>query len=464
MLPVFDPWRSASIAADVLAATHASAQALAARRERRLGELLIVAARGSAFYRRVLKGRDPRSLSLQSLPIVRKAELMARFDDWVTDPELHLDGLRRFTADRTRIADAFLGRYVVWESSGSTGEPGIFVQDTAAMAVYDALESLRRPSVRPLQRLLDPWGLGEQSVFIGAIEGHFASTVSVERLRRLNPMLAPRLHGVSFLQPTAQLVAELDALAPTVLSTYPSMAALLAQEHLDGHLKAAPREVWTGGETLSVAMRAFIQQTFDCTLVNSYGASEFLTLACECHRGGMHLNSDWVILEPVDERGRAVPCGETGATTLLTNLANHVQPLIRYDLGDQVRLLAMPCACGSRLPVIEVKGREDDTLRLGQWPETAVTVLALALSTVLEDEAGLFDFQLVQHGPCELLLRSGLHGEDADSTLQRARSVLMAFLARQGAPDVQIHCRCGEPGLRGRSGKVKRVVASPPPG
>jgi hypothetical protein len=41
-----------------------------------------------------------------------------------------------FTADPSRIADPYLGRYVVWESSGSSGEPGIFVQDAAAMAAF----------------------------------------------------------------------------------------------------------------------------------------------------------------------------------------------------------------------------------------------------------------------------------------------------------------------------------------
>jgi phenylacetate-coenzyme A ligase PaaK-like adenylate-forming protein len=205
-------------------------------------------------------------------------------------------------------------------------------------------------------------------------------------------------------------------------------------------------------------MRRFVQQAFGCTVSNSYGASEFLALGFECEHGSLHLNSDWAILEPVDAQGAAVPDGTPGVTTLLTNLANHVQPLIRYDLGDRVTLHAAPCACGRRLPVIEVQGRSDDTLRLGVPPHA---VLPLALSTVLEDEAGLFDFQLVQQGPCELQLNTALSGSDAERTLRRARVALAAFLAQQGVPRVQIRCRCGEPGLRGRSGKVQRVVAMP---
>jgi phenylacetate-CoA ligase len=70
------------------------------------------------------------------------------------------------------------------------------------MAVYDALQAWRRPSPRPLSRWLDPWYLGERIAFVGATGGHFASTVSSQRLRRLNPALAASLHEVSFLQST----------------------------------------------------------------------------------------------------------------------------------------------------------------------------------------------------------------------------------------------------------------------
>lgn len=456
-----NPWLSGTVALDVALAPRAQADAMAARRNRRLGALLASAARDSPLYRRLLRGRDPARLRIEDLPVMRKAQLMQHFAEWVADPRLRLDALRRFVADRAHIGEPFLGRYVVWESSGSSGEPGIFVQDPDAMAVYDALEALRRPVLRPLQRLLDPWGLAERIAFVGAIDGHFASTVSIERLRRLNPLLSGRLHGVSFLQPVDAIARALDAIAPTVIATYPSAAVLLAEERAGGRLRSAPREIWTGGEDLSPAKRAFVKKAFGCPVINSYGASEFLSLASECAHGNLHLNSDWVILEPVDAQGRAVAPGQSGATTLLTNLANHVQPLIRYDLGDRVTLSGRSCACGSCLPVIEVQGRSEATLRLGRAASGPVSVLPLALSTVLEEGAGLFDFQLVQKGRCELLLRTGLRGAEAEHALRRARRVLGTFLESQGASGVSIHCRGAEAGHAGRSGKVARVIGLP---
>ncbi|MDM7943680.1 MAG: AMP-binding protein [Hydrogenophaga sp.] len=459
MQTTFDPWRSGVAAVAVSMSAGASPAFLQAQQERRLRELLRAAEQGSAHHRRVFKGFDLERVRLNELPVSHKAELMHDFASWVTDPALQLDELRRFIAQPANIARAFLGRYTVWESSGSTGEPAVFIQDASAMGVYDALEAFRRPVLRPLQSWLDPWGLGERLAFVGATGGHFASTVSVERLRQLQPGLSHRLRGLSFLQPMDALCGELDEFQPTSLATYPSAAVLLAEAQRAGRLHLRLREVWTGGESLSATARAFVGRTFGCPVSQSYGASEFLSLAFECRHGTLHLNSDWAILEPVDARGRAVPLGHPGTTTLLTNLANHVQPLIRYDLGDRVTLLPTPCACGSHLPAIEVWGRDDDTLVLTRGRgKGVVKVVPLAVSTVLE-EAGLFDFQLVQRTATELLLNTGLQGEAAQPALAAASAQLQAFLHQQGARGVHIRCSSDTPAICGRSGKIQRVIA-----
>jgi phenylacetate-CoA ligase len=458
MLPPFDPWLASSVAADVWAASRGTREALASRQAHRLRNLLEAAAKGSRLYRQSLAGTDPGRTPLQALPVAHKSELMRHFGDWVTDTSLDLDNMRRFLADPSRIGEPYHGRYMLWESSGSSGEPGVFVEDAAAMAVYDALEAVRRPPVPRGRGMFDPWLVGERIAFVGATTGHFASVVSVERLRRLNPSLARRVHSISFLQPVDRLADEVQAWRPSVLATYPSAARLLAQEQQAGRLALDLRQVWTGGETLTPAMRRHIEEGFGCGVLNSYGSSEFLAMASECAHGHLHLNSDWFVLEPVDERGRPVPPGEPSATTLLTNLANRVQPVIRYDLGDRITLSPERCPCGSWLPVVDVRGRRDDTLRLAGQRRRTVPVLPLAISTVLEDDAGLFDFQLRQQGPSELLLCTGQRGASVVRQLRHARGVLAAFLADQGAAPVQIHCRSGQPGQRGRTGKIPRIV------
>lgn len=458
--PVFDALRLSATSMDVQAVRHLGAAGIQARQDSRLRALLRSARERSALYRELLPADAPSELA--RLPVVERTQLMQRFDDWVTDPEIRRPSLRAFLDDPQRIGSAYLGRYVAWESSGTSGEPGLFVQDARAMAVYDALEALRRHTLRPLQRMFDPLYLSERLVFVGATGGHFASVVSVERLRRLNPWMAVAFHSVSILQPTPAIVEQLNALAPTILVSYPTAVALLAEQARSGALTIRPAEIWTGGETLTEPVRRFVEHTFGCTVCNSYGASEFLSIGWECAAGHMHANTDWVILEPVDDKMRPVPPGEASHTTLLTNLANHVQPLIRYDLGDSLRIAKEPCACGSPLPVIEVEGRHDDPLTLRDTHGHHVTWLPLALSTLLEEEAGVYDFQLLQRDARSVAVRVGAPAapEAARLAIARCSKALHELAARDGLSGLRVVEEPGEPLEHGHSGKVKRVIAA----
>jgi phenylacetate-coenzyme A ligase PaaK-like adenylate-forming protein len=175
----------------------------------------------------------------------------------------------------------------------------------------------------------------------------------------------------------------------------------------------------------------------------------------------MHLNSDWVILESVDDRHRPVPMGEPGNSTLLTHLANRVQPLIRYELGDRITLHER-CDCGCALPRIEVEGRVDDSIVLDTARRRHIRLLPLALTTVLEDEAGLFDFQLIQQNGRSLLLKLSAQGHDVQRQGARARDALERYLQTQGLSGVSVELRFGSALFRERSGKSKRIVALAP--
>jgi phenylacetate-coenzyme A ligase PaaK-like adenylate-forming protein len=424
-------------------------------------QALLRAAQATAFYRPLLQGRDLDRLSLQELPVIAKSGLMQQFEQHLSDPRLNLAELQALCRDPSRIAECYLGRYTVWESSGSSGEPGIYVQDPAAMVVYDQLEATRRQSPRPWQRLWDPLYLSERFAFVGATGGHFASHVSVERLRRAQPWLTGSWRSFSILQALPELLSQLNAFAPSIIATYPTAALLLAQEFERGALRCRPQEIWTGGETLTAAMRNRIESAFGCALRNSYGASEFLPIAWECAQGHLHVNADWVILEPVDAQYRPTPLGQASHTTLLTNLANQVQPLIRFDIGDSTTMATERCACGSAFPVLQVQGRRDDMLNVPGQAGGQVALLPLALSTVLEDEAGLFDFQLQQLGPSSLRLALGANADHSRVARERCRQVLRGFVLAQGGSDPSISICSSRAFKLGRSGKHQRILAAP---
>ncbi|MFP5467067.1 MAG: phenylacetate--CoA ligase family protein [Gammaproteobacteria bacterium] len=459
MTTLFDAWQFGSATWEVASATMARPDVIAALQRQRLGALLASARERSPFYREHFKGMPSGPEALLDVGPVCRRELMERFEDWVCDPDLRLDPLRAFIAERKNIGEPYRGRYLVWESSGTSGSPGVFVQDARCMALYDALEAQRRHTASLAQRMLDPLCLGERFAFVGVTDGHFASYVTVERLRRLQPWMAASVQSFSILQSLDSLLAQLEAFSPSLLSTYPSVAAMLAQE-VDSHRLRLPalREVWTGGETLGNAARRRIEQQLGASVRNSYGASEFLPMGWECREGRMHLNSDWVLLEPVDDRQRPVPAGEPSASVWLTHLGNTVQPLIRYDLGDHLMFTGEACPCGCALPVIDVQGRRDDTLRVAGANGRSVALLPLALSTVLEETAGLFDFQVCQKDDRTLILRLPSTGEEGQQALARGRAALQAFAKLQGAVPVKVLGELGIDVPRGRSGKSCRIL------
>jgi phenylacetate-CoA ligase len=97
----------------------------------------------------------------------------------LTDRSVDLAAVSRFLADRTHIGEQFLGKYIVWKSSGTTGEPGIYVQDRSALAIYDALLAVQLSSAQLASQYA--WGLlarAGRAALVAVTGDHFASIAS----------------------------------------------------------------------------------------------------------------------------------------------------------------------------------------------------------------------------------------------------------------------------------------------
>ena len=460
--PFHNPAQSVAAAWDVWLSTLAGAQHVQQSAQRRLGELLAWARERSPFYHERYRGIRVREVPLENLPVLTKSELMAHFDAVVTDPDVSAGLVRDFVADPRRAGHPLLGRYAVWSSSGTTGEPGLFLHDGRALAVYEALHAVRFRRLTSPSQVVAAWLAADRYALV-SVTGHFAGCASVERLRLLYPWLAGQARIFSILEAQPALAQQLNEYQPTLLATYPTVASVLADAQRAGQLGIHPREIWTGGEQLTAAQSAHIADAFGCAVHDDYGASEFLAIGWSCDRGMVHVNADWALLEPVDERNRPLPPGVASYTTLLTNLANRVQPLIRYDLGDSITLIDGACECGSALPAIRVEGRCDDVVTLTDASGRSVKLLPLALTTVLEDAAGLFRFQLFQVGASVLILRIAPEASGSD-VARRSRRALDGFLRTQGLPNVRVEVETAPLQPHSATGKLRRVVAQPGPG
>jgi len=433
------------------------AAAVAAARAEHLAALLKFARAHSAHYRD--RWCDvPADAPLEAFPVVTKSELMADFDRWMTEASLTRAGVEAFLADRAHIGERFLGRYAVWKSSGTSGEPGIFVQDAAALSTYDAMIAVQLGAARLGARYASGvFGRGGKAALVAARDDHYASIVSWERQTRASPWLSNK--SFSVLDPLPQLVKGLNAYQPAFVASYPTMLMLLAEERAMGRLDIEPALLWSGGECMTSGTRADVENAFECPVVNEYGASEALSIAYGCSEGWLHVNADWIVLEPVDRDHRPTPPGKTSHTVLLTNLANRVQPLVRYDLGDSVTAKPKPCACGNPLPAIQVEGRRDDIVSMRATDGGTVRLLPLALTTVVEEAAGLHRFQILQTAADRLSLRlDPEEARDRDAAWSVASKALRTYLARQSLGNVAVTLErdlpaCADP----RSGKLRQV-------
>jgi putative adenylate-forming enzyme len=340
------------------------------------------------FYRRHHQGllESP----LQDLPVLTKAMVMEHFDDLVTDRAIHLDEVRQYM-ERADSSKLFLDRYRVTATSGSTGQPGIFLYSRGEGAIV-------ANSFSRFQRWGGITARSKAAVIASATPAHMTSQLPVV----IDGQAVPRIHLAST-DSLDTMVQRLNEWQPDALLSYASMAAVLANEQLQGRLHIAPRSLFCSGETLTNEMRQRIEEAWQHKIINVYGMTESGVLASECpQHQGFHLFEDFSIVEVVDEHYRPVPPGEVGAKVLLTVLFRRVQPLIRYEVSDPLCLSALVgCACGRPFASLEsiagrtpemlyfptVTGREDGLAPL-QF-QTIFDMLPISGWQIIQDTAGL---------------------------------------------------------------------------
>jgi phenylacetate-coenzyme A ligase PaaK-like adenylate-forming protein len=433
---------------------------VADRQANRLRDLVRFARARSRFYGERYRHLPAEGVRLDQLPPVTKPELMADLGAWVTDPAVTRTGVEAFLGDPSLVGQRYLGRYLAITTSGVTNVRAIVLHDLPAMACYRALTLFRGflPRLRGgawrhnLRR-----GNRVAAAVIGG--GHFGGAAIFEAARRDHRWPFDRIRVLSVARPLAELVRELNEYRPAQLVGYPSALLLLAGERQAGRLRIDPAVVATGGDWLGPETRERIRAAFGCPVRQNYGASEFPPLAWDCAHGALHVGADWAILEPVDRDYQPVLPGQPSASVLLTNLANHVQPFIRYDLGDTVTQGAAPCPCGSTLPTVSVHGRRDDIVVLQTPAGRSVSLLPNPLLRLAGETPGVQASQVVQHGPDRLGVRfEACRDGDESEIWARLAARLRAYLAAEGLAHVAVERLPGAPRPDPSSGKLRRVV------
>ena len=444
--------------------------AVRALQARRLRQLLLHANQHSPFYSRRFAGIDVTQCRLSDLPTLSKSDMMANFEDVLTDRQIRRSDLERFIAEPGNLGKLFLGRYGICHTSGSQGQPALIVQNANALMLTFAVQFARGTVVqsRWLPHVDRLWNPARMAV-ITQRPGFYPSGAAFGYLPAAAKPFFKVLH-LSVFDPIEENVARLNAFQPEFITGYSSSLEALGQEEIAGRLRLRQsgclKQITNISEPLPAASAQWLEAVFGVHVTDEYAMGECLALSSGCPRySGSHLNADLAILEVVDERNRPVPDGVAGSKVLLTNLYNRVQPFIRYEVDDVVTMSPTPCPCGSCLPHIKsVEGRSKDKLWIevgGRCRELPAYIFLVAMHYYLD----VAEHQVLQTGVNAFVLRAVPQAGKVLSA-DRLRELVVRSLQSEGlAHVVRVEVEIVPQIARGPSGKVARVrnLFGPPP-
>jgi phenylacetate-CoA ligase len=347
------------------------ADELRAVRDQKIRSLVAHAYCRVPYYKRLFDaaGIAPDAIAgygdLQRLPILTKRTILDH------EPEL--------------MASPWPGRVFQRKTSGSTGMTLHFKKEADALARNDAI----------MYRCYGWYGIG-----IGDRQARFWG-VPVDwrpRLREnLKDIVANRVRISAFdLSPStcAREYRRIRRFRPDYFYGYTSAIYAFATicRELDLPLDDLPlKAVICTAEMMYPHHRTALEQAFSCPVVDEYGSSENGVIAFQCRLGRMHMMSDHLAIEFVDETGRPVAPGQRGRI-VITDLWSYAMPLVRYDIGDVGTASEASCSCGITLPLMEiVEGRKEDFIRT----QSGTLVHAAYLCYTLKDDA-VREFKMYQ--------------------------------------------------------------------
>ena len=275
---------------------------------------------------------DPRTIHLGDigkLPITGKKTYLGRAIDEYTD-------------NSKRLSSHW------YKTSGSSGTPFTFLLSDQVLdqkyVDFGSLKFLWWRGIAPLR---------------------FAA-VKMVRIR-LRARQAPHSFFIAvedYLRSPRNVIAKICEFRPMIVATYPSilsdMARLVSSDTTI--LWKTPPFLLSLGETLLPSVRAQISNALTSEIYDHYGLEEVGAVGVECvAHDGLHINTESLFVEIVDDAGEPVPDGTVGRV-IVTDLFNYNMPFIRYDSEDSGRITLETCRCGLSSPRLWVTGRYSATL------------------------------------------------------------------------------------------------------
>ncbi len=252
-----------------------------------------------------------------------------------------------------------------------------------------------------------------------------------------------------------RMVKEINTFQPGILEANPSFLARLSRHIVAKRLAVRPPAlIVLTYEVPSALHYRQIGRAFDAPIASSYGSTEAGYVFMECEAGRLHqvtasCHVDFLPFGP--EHG-----GPEVGRILVTTFGNPWRSLVRFDIGDVVRLATEPCPCGRSegLTLASVEGR---TVSLTATPEGGAVTQG-ALDRALSAVAGLAEYQFVQTGRSAYRLQIVAEDADPGGVAAAAREALQALYT----PAATITAACVPAIAPDPPGKYRRARALQP--
>ena len=228
-------------------------------------------------------------------------------------------------------------------------------------------------------------------------------------------------------------------------SVYELCSVALAKGYIyEGNIKC----FFPTAETVLPHHRNVISKVLNCKIRDQYASSEGAPFILECEYGKKHLYPFSGIFEVVDDDLNPSSEGDI----LVTSFTTHGTPLIRYQIGDSIKLAnsSQQCECLSPYPIVDnIQGRNSDFL----YSIDEVKVNLGNISNSTKDISGIICFQITQNTLHEIEVKV-VRGELFD--LKQQSNFIKALRERLGS-SMKVNIRIVEDIPKEKSGKFRIV-------
>ncbi|MFA7097978.1 MAG: hypothetical protein WC383_16025 [Gammaproteobacteria bacterium] len=251
------------------------------------------------------------------------------------------------------VSQVPMGRVNRHFTSGSTGEP--FLVEMSKQAEYTAhmriFFTLLRHGYDPSKRMLILSRYESDSKF--EVERDIGL---LKTLQKSIGLFDRRI--VSIYQNQETIVRSIMRFKPYVMVSTPGVLSILINHLKTSRIRLEVPLLFLTSETITPVFLREIHEYLGSTVIDMYGCMECPSIGYEVNGSGkryVSTESCLVELESVDDNA------PTQSNVIITNLLNHIQPVIRYSVGDRALGTQNRTKCIRALG--KITGRVDDIIK-----------------------------------------------------------------------------------------------------